>query len=203
MTNTILEKQKIEAFLKILQTTGGLDFNFEISACNGQVQTESSAPSRPPADPASPTPHLCVELSGPDTPLLLHRNAELLHAIEHLAAKVIRLEPEQHDQIYFDAANFKVQRERELRLGADTAIESVRATGRPYAFPPMNSRERRLLHLLLSESGLPTASSGDIPRRFVVLYPLDYQPNAAPASTASPAASADRTHAVRNTFRRR
>jgi spoIIIJ-associated protein len=35
----------------------------------------------------------------------------------------------------------------------------------------MSSRERRMLHLLLSESGLPTASSGEGSLRFVVLYP--------------------------------
>ena len=38
----------------------------------------------------------------------------------------------------------------------------------------MNSRERRMLHLFLRDSGLRTASSGEGPRRFVVLYPEGY-----------------------------
>jgi spoIIIJ-associated protein len=39
----------------------------------------------------------------------------------------------------------------------------------------MNSRERRMLHLFLRDSGLQTASSGEGPRRFVVLYPEGYR----------------------------
>jgi spoIIIJ-associated protein len=39
----------------------------------------------------------------------------------------------------------------------------------------MSSRERRMLHLFLRDSGLQTASSGEGPRRFVVLYPEGYR----------------------------
>ncbi|WP_433984333.1 hypothetical protein [Tunturiibacter empetritectus] len=53
-----------------------------------------------------------------------------------------------------------------------------------------------MLHLALAKSGLPTASSGEGPGRFVVLYPEG------PAA-AQPLATADRTRAIRNSFRRR
>ena len=109
--------------------------------------------------------------SGPDTPLLTAHNGEVLNALEHIATKILRLEPELHDQVPFDADHFKANRERQLRDSAAAAIERVAATGRPHPFPAMTSRERRMLHLILSESGLPTASSGEGPGRFVVLYP--------------------------------
>ncbi|MEO6910833.1 MAG: R3H domain-containing nucleic acid-binding protein, partial [Edaphobacter sp.] len=144
-------------------------------------------------------PVVSVEFTGPDTPLLTTRGAELLHAIEHLAAKLLRLEPDQHDRISFDAENFKLLRNAELQLMADVAIERVRASGNPYAFPPMNSRERRLLHLALAASGLPTASTSDGPRRFVVLYPEGQEPAPAPPQPSTN----DRTRAIRNSFRRR
>ncbi|MEO8735471.1 MAG: R3H domain-containing nucleic acid-binding protein, partial [Edaphobacter sp.] len=171
-----------------------------ILACNGHVQPPAQTPAQPTAAalPISNHPEICVELTGPDTPLLTTRNGELLHAIEHLAAKVLRLEPDQHDLISFDAENFKLLRNRELQLIAETAVEKVRATGQPYAFPPMNSRERRLLHLALSVSGLPTASTSDGPRRFVVLYPEGQQPIESPKPSTH-----DRTRAIRNSFRRR
>jgi spoIIIJ-associated protein len=137
-------------------------------------------------------------LSGPDTALLLARNGELLHSIEHVAAKILRLEPEDHDQISFDAENFKANRDRELQERADAAVQLVRTTARPYSFPPMTSRERRMLHLALAKSGLPTASSGEVPRRFVVLYPEGLQP-----AQPTQAATEDRTRAIRNSFRRR
>jgi spoIIIJ-associated protein len=104
--------------------------------------------------------------------VLTARNGEVLNALEHLAAKILRLEPDSHDQVSFDADHFKANRDRRLRDSAAMAIERVRSTGRPFPFPPMSSRERRMLHLILSESGLPTASSGEGPGRFVVLYPV-------------------------------
>jgi len=151
--------KKIEDFLQTLTKTGGLDLKFDILACNGQVQPHSSEPvgeTSPASTPnASSSPDIAVELTGPDTPLLTARNGELLLAIEHIAAKILRFEHEDHDRISFDAENFKVLRQQELRLAAEAAIEKVRRTGQPHAFNPMSSRERRLLHLSLAHSGLP------------------------------------------------
>jgi spoIIIJ-associated protein len=81
---------------------------------------------------------------------------------------------------------------------AEMAIQRVRTTGEPYSFSPMTSRERRILHLSLAKSGLPTASSGTGPGRFVVLYPEGLQPSPPAAPSAE-----DRTRAIRNSFRRR
>jgi spoIIIJ-associated protein len=201
-------EKKIEDFLRVLSTAGGLNLKPNIIACNGQVQPTSSDPAgalparpdqSPSADTTPPTaPEITVDLSGPDTPLLLARNGELLLAIEHIAAKILRLESEEHDRISFDAEGFKATRNRELDLMAEMAIQRVRASGEPYSFSPMTSRERRILHLALAKSGLPTASSGTGPGRFVVLYPEGLQP----APPAAPSAE-DRTRAIRNSFRRR
>ena len=203
-------EKKIEDFLRVLSTAGGLNLKSNIIACNGQVQPTSSDPAgalsaRPVQTPSSSSdtnpqiaPEITVELSGPDTSLLLARNGELLLAIEHIAAKILRLESEEHDRISFDAEGFKATRNRELDLMAEMAIQKVRATGEPYSFSPMTSRERRILHLSLAKSGLPTASSGTGPGRFVVLYPEGLQPAPPPTPSAE-----DRTRAIRSSFRRR
>jgi len=201
MNVPVLSEKKVEEFLQLLTTTGGLKLSSKIRACNGQVQTSSGPAGQNPSRPENATPELTVELTGPDTPLLLSRNGELLLAIEHVAAKILRLEPDQHERISFDADNFKVLRNRELQLLAEAAIEKVRATGRPHAFPPMTSRERRIIHLALADSGLSSASTTDGPRRFVVLYPEGQQPETSPQSTPQP--THDRTQAIRNSFRRR
>jgi spoIIIJ-associated protein len=199
--------KKIAGFLATLSTAGGLNLKPHITACNGQVQPNSGDPAGalPAASsnhsdttPANTIPEITVDFTGSDTPLLLARNGELLHAIEHVAAKILRLEPEEHDRISFDAEGFKATRNRELDLMAEIAIQKVRATGRPFSFAPMSSRERRILHLSLAKSGLPTASSGEGPGRFVVLYPEGLEP-----SQPAPPSSEDRTRAIRNSFRRR
>jgi spoIIIJ-associated protein len=214
--------KKIADFLQTL-AKGGLDLKSQILACNGRVQPNPSAPAGEPQLVSTPTalsatviedtssvPDIKIELTGPDTPLLLAHNGELLHAIEHIAAKILRLGPEDHDRISFDAEGFKATRDRNLQLSAEAAVQEVRATGRPFAFPSMTSRERRMLHLVLAQSGLPTASSGDGPRRFVVLYPEGHQPEATPperlpnqSAHQSLNNSPDRTQAIRSRFRPR
>jgi spoIIIJ-associated protein len=153
--------QKIADFLKTLITLGGLRLKYRITAGAGA------------ADPAGlEAREIYVELAGPDTGLLTQRGGELLRALEHVAAKVLRLENEEHDKISFDAENFKALRARELKLAAETAAERVRRTGQPYSFAPMSSRERRMLHLAFrGYDDLETASSGEGLNRFVVAYP--------------------------------
>jgi spoIIIJ-associated protein len=192
-------KKKVADFLQTLTSPGRLNLKFNILAGDGKVPpAEVPAPPDVQPNPAagSSAPEISVELSGHDVPLLLSRNGELLLAIEHIAAKILRFEHEDHDRISFDADNFKVLRHQELVLAAQAAIDRVRLTGQPFAFSPMSSRERRLLHLALAPSGLATASSGEGPRRFVVLYPEGDKPPAEPSP-------ADRAQAIRQRFRRR
>ncbi|HWZ52760.1 MAG TPA: R3H domain-containing nucleic acid-binding protein [Granulicella sp.] len=174
LTDLTGARPKIAQLLELLGAQAGLRLTATISEAAPQL------PAQP--EPAQPTdqtePEISVDLSGPDTPLLLARNAELLHAIEHIAAKILRLEPEEHDRISFDAAQFKANRDRQLRRATETAIATVLAEGRPYTFPAMSSRERRLLHLAISPSGLRSASTGEGPRRSVVIYPPTHPPTA-------------------------
>jgi spoIIIJ-associated protein len=153
--------QKIAGFLNSLNKLGGMRLKYRISAGDGA------------RDPEGVESHqLSVELAGPDTPLLIQHNGELLRAIETLAAQVLRLDHHEYHLISFDAGNFKALRAQELKLAAETAAEKVRQTGLPYSFPPMNSRERRQLHLACrSLEGVESASVGEGQDRFLVIYP--------------------------------
>ena len=127
-------------------------------------------------------PEILVELSGPDSGLLLERGGELLRSLETLAQEMLRLPSSEHDKVAFDCMNHRAIRLRELRLAADVAAERVRKSGVPYTFAPMSSRERRIVHLALRDaSDLKTESTGEAGRRAVVVYPKDYQ---APSSSA-------------------
>jgi len=198
--------QTIGKFLQAFTAGGGLRLRFQVKlrspkTANGSTEPSASdeTTSLEPANDAERTLH--VEFTGPDTPVLTARNGELLNALEHLATKILRLEPEMHDQVSFDADHFKANRDRRLRDSAAMAIERVRETGRPHPFPAMSSRERRMLHLILSESGLPTASSGEGPGRFVVLYPAGADISAA-AEAPEPRRPRDASH-IRSAFRHR
>ncbi len=118
---------------------------------------------------------ILVELNGADSPLVLERGGELLRAIEQVALEMLRLSSDEHDVVLFDCQNFRSARKKELRMASEVAAEQVRRTGLPYAFAPMSSRERRLVHLALRDSeDLRTESAGEALQRYVVVYPKDY-----------------------------
>src|SRR5436309_614049 len=127
-------------------------------------------------------PEILVEFSGPDSPLLLGRGAELLRAIELLAIEMLRLPGNEHEKVSFDCMNHRALRLEELRTAASVAAERVRKTGTPYRFAPMSSRERRIVHLALRDfEDLHTESEGQGGRRMVVLLPKNYRPTGKPA----------------------
>ena len=156
--------EKVASLMRLLTTTGGLRLKFRITAGAGAADPDGFERR-----------DIYVECKGPDADLLTERDGELLRSLEHIAAKILQLEPEDHDRVSFDADGFKAERAQSLREAAERAIDQVEDTDQPYNFPPMSSRERRMLHLFLRDSGLQTASSGEGPRRFVVLYPEGYR----------------------------
>src|SRR3569832_684079 len=141
----------VAKFLQTFTSASGMRLRYRVKARG--VATEEG-------DESATGPHqLSVEFIGPDTRWLTARNGELLNALEHIATKILRLEPDAHDQVSIEADQFKANRDRQLQSMAAEAIESGLSTGRPFAFPPMSSRERRMLHMQLGDSGLQTASS--------------------------------------------
>ncbi len=190
----------IGKFLQTFTTYGGLRLRYRVKLRGAKTAGETGADAEETAEGVARS--LYVEFIGPDTQVLTARNGEVLNALEHIATKILRLEPDAHDQVSFDADHFKAQRDRQLRDAAAAAIERVRATGRPFPFPAMSSRERRMLHLILSESGLPTASSGEGPGRFVVLYPEGADTSETMGSEPPPARRHD-ANRIRENFRHR
>jgi spoIIIJ-associated protein len=153
--------QMIAGFLASLNKLGGLRLKYRITAGDGARDPQGLEARQ-----------IYVELGGPDVPLVTQHNGELLRALETIAAQMLRLDQREHDLVSFDAANFKALRAQELKLQAETAADKVIRSGVPYAFPPMNSRERRLLHMSFKDiEGVETASSGEGQDRFLAVYP--------------------------------
>jgi spoIIIJ-associated protein len=150
---------RIDSFLRLTLQDGGFHVNFEIR----DVET---------SDGDVETPDVMVKFSGPDVDLLLSNRAELLLALEHVTMEMLRMPSEDHSRISFDANDYRLLRIEELRLSAVTAAEKVKRTGVPFRFNPMNSRERRVIHLTLrNEAAVRSESAGAGPGRQVVVYP--------------------------------
>ena len=117
-------------------------------------------------------PTLVVKFDGQDIGYLMANKGEALLALEQLTQEALRMNSDEHALICFDANDFRLLRQEELRLSALTVAQRVRETNTAYRFNPMNSRERRVVHLALrGETDLRTESSGVGPVRHVVVYP--------------------------------
>ena len=150
---------EIGEFLQPLLKTAGLRLDFEVVDGN-------------PAADAVETPDVIVRFTGSDVDHLLENRAELLLALEHLTMEALRVGSEDHARICFDANDYRLLRIEELRLSAAAAAEKVKHTGVPFKFNPMNSRERRIIHLALrNETAVRSESLGSGGFRQVVVYP--------------------------------
>lgn len=149
---------RIEQFLRQIIADAGFQLAFTIE----------------PGDRSDPeeSPDLVIKFTGADVDLLLTNRAELLLALELVTQEVLRLHSDDHSRISFDANEYRAIRIAELRVSAATAAENVKRTGSPFRFSPMNSRERRVLHIALrNETELRSESGGSGPFRHVVIYP--------------------------------
>lgn len=150
---------RIEEFLDMILDDANFDVEYEIE----------------PGDSTNPeieNPEVVVKFEGPDVELLLANKAELLLALEHVTMEALRIPNDDHSRLSFDANDFRMLRIAELRLSADAAAEKVKRTSEPFRFNPMNSRERRVIHIALrNETELRSESAGFGGHRHVIVYP--------------------------------
>ncbi|MBI3896119.1 MAG: single-stranded DNA-binding protein [Acidobacteria bacterium] len=152
-------KLRLEPFLSRLLKSASLEVRFQVLPGSGQIYVTG-------------TPDIVVTFDGANSDLLLQRGGELLDALEHLCLEYLQLPSAERHRIAFDCQEYRALRLEELRLTAATAAESVERSGRPFALNPMNSRERRIIHLALQENpAVRTESEGIGPHRKVVIYP--------------------------------
>jgi spoIIIJ-associated protein len=152
---------RIDAFLRTIAKNAGFQFQWAIQAAE-------------PLHPDFENPDVIVRFNGPDVDLLLANKAEMLLALEQLTMEMLRMTQDEHSMLQFDANDYRALRIEELRLSALTAAEKVKKSHLPFHFSPMNSRERRIIHLALrNDSDVRSESAGMGPHRQVVVYPAD------------------------------
>jgi spoIIIJ-associated protein len=161
---------RIEEFLRQVIANARLELTFSLEAGDQ-------------SNPEFETPDLVVKFHGDDVDLILSNRAELLLALEHVSQEALRMHSDDHSRIAFDANDYRALRIEELRMTAQVAADKVKSSGQPFRFNPMNSRERRIIHIALrNETELRSESSGTGPYRGVIVYPagMESLPEAPP-----------------------
>jgi spoIIIJ-associated protein len=152
---------KIETFLERILPLAGLNVTFDIT--DGET-----------AHHTFETPDLVVRFVGDDVDILVANKAEVMLALEHLTMEILGVPSDQHSRLCFDANDHRLLRIEELRMSAVTIADKVLKTQVPYQFNPMNSRERRIIHLALRDfKQLRSESLGQGQFRHVVVLPVD------------------------------
>jgi spoIIIJ-associated protein len=150
---------RIEQFLRQVIANARLDLAFTLEAGDQ-------------SNPDFENPDLTVKFTGEDVETLLANRAELLLALELVTQEMLRMHSDDHSRVSFDANDYRALRIEELRASALAAAEKVKRTGTFFRFNPMNSRERRVIHIALrNEHEVRSESAGAGPQRGVVIYP--------------------------------
>jgi len=182
---------RIDEFLKQVFQLAGFQLAFTVA--------EGETP-----HPDFENPDLMVRFTGADVDLLLGNKAELLLALEQLTMEAIGMAPEEHSRICFDANDRRILRIEELRMSAQAASERVKKSRQPFHFSPMNSRERRILHLALrDETDVRSESVGEGPIRQVVIVPAEMKTLPEPVIPPKPRPELDSTGGRPGGFRGR
>jgi spoIIIJ-associated protein len=166
--------EEIEFFLSTIVRNAGFDLEFTVGK-----------PTR--VDPEFENPDIKVDWTGKDTDLLLANKGELLLALEMLTLEALEIPGEDHARIAFDCNDYRYLRMQELRMTALAAAERVIQTNKPFSFNPMNSRERRVIHLALRNTPeVRSESASSLHGRYVVIYPAGMATPAEPPKPPGP-----------------
>ncbi len=150
---------RIEAFLNPVLDAASLDLDYDIYEVEGSAEGIG--------------PDLAVDFQGGDSDLLLRRRASLLLSLEQLTLEALRVPHQDRFRLLFDVGDFRIVRIDELCRMARSVAQQVRSTGSRFAFQPMTSRERRIIHLVVGrESGVTSLSEGEAPGRHTVVSAL-------------------------------
>lgn len=114
-----------------------------------------------------------LDIQGPDSARIIGKKGQVLAALQYLANRVVNRPGLDRRYVIVDAEGYYAKREETLasmakRLGAKAMTE-----GKIITFEPMSARDRRIVHMALSDfEGVVTKSDGEGENRRVQIVPV-------------------------------
>jgi spoIIIJ-associated protein len=113
-----------------------------------------------------------VDVQGGDLSFLIGRHAETLGAMQLITRMIVGKEVGRAAHVIIDVDGYRERRDDNLRKLAQKMAKQAVASGRRQTLEPMSASERRIIHLELRDSAeVTTESTGEEPRRKVVIIP--------------------------------
>jgi spoIIIJ-associated protein len=109
---------------------------------------------------------------GSDAGIVIGRHGQTLDAIEYLLNRIASQGRMTSTRIALDVEGYRERRQESVEQMARHAADKARQSGRPVTMAPMSARDRRTVHVTLSdEHGIATRSQGEGSFRRVVVVP--------------------------------
>lgn len=149
VTRVISSMEKVTEFLNKVIAAANVDASLEMSESEEEIN---------------------VRIVGSDVGTLIGHHGETLYAIQYLANLILNQDRKDYLRVCLDIEDYKKNRQEKLESIAKRAADRVMKYKRPVSLDPMPSYERKIIHSALQEyTQLDTTSSGEDPRRYVVI----------------------------------
>jgi len=114
-----------------------------------------------------------IFISGPDSGLLVGKKGQTLDALHFIFNRIVHKQMGVRGFIDLDVDGYRSRREKAIRKMAVDLARKAKQEGKVIPIRPMGARERRIIHLALSEvNGIRTESEGEGKNRHVQIIPL-------------------------------
>lgn len=112
-----------------------------------------------------------VNINGEDSlSELIGKHGHTLSAIEHLVSVYMNKHNDHHVSIFVDVNDYKKRKEEIVKRMAESAVLGIKGGTKKISLEPMNSRERKIVHEVLSKyENIRSYSVGTEPYRYVVI----------------------------------
>ena len=111
-----------------------------------------------------------INLSGDDGSALLAHRGEPLQALQHLIDAMFRDDMGANGRVLLDSMGYRRDKDTELRQMAKFLADKAKSTGVEQQIGPLNSYERRLVHLTVAEDpAVASESIGDAAMKTVII----------------------------------
>jgi spoIIIJ-associated protein len=111
-----------------------------------------------------------VDVDGDGAEALLFQRGEALRALQTIVNTAFRRQLGDDRKVLVDCQGFRRDKDAELRQMARFLAEKVKTSGVPQELGPLNSYERRIVHMAVAElEGVASESIGDAAVKMVTI----------------------------------
>lgn len=144
-------------YLEELMDAADIDGDIDIDVADGRAQLSI----------------VCEDDDDSNLRTLVGRDGKTLGALQELSRLAVQTSTGQRSWLMLDIDGFRNNRRDELIKKTQQAIAEVKDSGDEYAFKPMNSFERKVIHDQVAQAGLISESEGEGDGRHVLVRPAD------------------------------